>query len=137
MNINTSAAGSSGSVDRVASGSKSFEPVTDPVLVTGPHSLQAIATFTNVDALKKAELRGDNYTVSDEQTVKAIERAIKAMQGKATSLEFSIHEKTKLIAVKVLDSESGEVIREIPPEKSLDFVAKLWEMAGILIDEKG
>lgn len=137
MNINISATGSSGSVDRVASGSKSFEPVTDPVLVTASHPTPAISTFTNVDALKKAELRGDNYTVSDEQIVKAIERAIKAMQGKATSLEFSIHEKTKLIAVKVLDSESGEVIREIPPEKSLDFVAKLWEMAGILIDEKG
>ncbi len=137
MNINTSATGSSGSVDRVASGSKSFEPVTDPVLVTAPHSIPAVSTFTNVDALKKAELRGENYTVSDEQIVKAIERAIKAMQGKATSLEFSIHEKTKLIAVKVIDSESGEVIREIPPEKSLDFVAKLWEMAGILIDEKG
>jgi len=28
------------------------------------------------------------------------------------------------------------MIREIPPEKILDLVAKMWEMAGILIDEK-
>jgi flagellar protein FlaG len=38
--------------------------------------------------------------------------------------------------VKVKDRESGEVIRELPPEKSLDFLAKVWEMAGLLFDEK-
>ncbi len=81
-------------------------------------------------------MRGERITVSDEQVVKALERAIKAVEGKSTSLEFTVHEKTKMIAVKVLDKSSGEVIREIPPEKTLDFVAKLWEMAGILIDQK-
>jgi flagellar protein FlaG len=86
--------------------------------------------------MKRAELKGETYSISDEQLVRAIERAIKAMQGKSTSLEFSIHEKTNLISVKVLDRESGEIIREIPPEKNLDFVAKLWEMAGILVDER-
>jgi flagellar protein FlaG len=38
--------------------------------------------------------------------------------------------------VKVLNTDTGQVIREIPPEKNLDFVAKLWEMAGILVDER-
>lgn len=95
-----------------------------------------VQNITSVSDLKKAELAGQAYTVSDEQIVKAIERAIKAMQGKATNLQFSVHEQTKMIAVKILDSESGEVLREIPPEKSLDFIAKLWEMAGIFVDEK-
>lgn len=135
MNINTSASGLNIPADRPASGSRQEGTPVDPVIVPASHS-RSVSSFTNIEDLKKAELIGDNYTVSDEQLVKAIERAIKAMQGKTTNLEFSIHEKTKLIAVKVLDSESGEVIREIPPEKSLDFVAKLWEMAGILIDEK-
>lgn len=132
MNINTSITGTSGSADRVASVSKSIEPIK----VASPQATEALAAITNINDLKTAELRGEHYTVSDEQLVKAIDRAIKAMQGKATNLEFTVHEKTKMIAVKVLDSESGEVIREIPPEKTLDFVAKLWEMAGILIDEK-
>jgi flagellar protein FlaG len=38
--------------------------------------------------------------------------------------------------VKVMDKEDGKVIREIPPEKTLDLVAKLWELAGILVDER-
>lgn len=49
--------------------------------------------------------------------------------------EFGIHEKTKQITVKVLDSVTDEVIRELPPEKILDMLAGLWEVAGILIDE--
>ncbi|MFC4102026.1 flagellar protein FlaG [Paenibacillus xanthanilyticus] len=94
------------------------------------------AHIQSLSDLKQAEMRGENYTLSDEQVVKAVERAIKAMQGKSTALEFTVHEKTKLIAVKVLDKETGEIIREVPPEKTLDFVAKLWEMAGLLVDEK-
>jgi len=44
-------------------------------------------------------------------------------------LQFSIHEETKEIMVKVLDTDTEEVIREIPPEKILDMVAKIWELA--------
>jgi len=101
-----------------------------------PKSIKDISNITSIGELKQADLRGDHYTISDEQLIKAIDRAIQAMQGKTTDLEFSVHEKTKIIAVKVVDRESREVIKEIPPEKTLDFVAKLWEMAGILVDER-
>ncbi|MFS0725889.1 flagellar protein FlaG [Paenibacillus sp. 1P07SE] len=110
--------------------SKSQPSITDHTIATIPSSIN------NMSDLKRAELRGERYTVSDEQIVKGIERAIKAMQGKATNLEFSIHEKTKAINVKVKDAETGDTIREIPPEKILDFVANLWEMAGLFVDEK-
>lgn len=93
-------------------------------------------TINNEQQMRRAELQGEHFSISDEQLVKAIERAIKAIQGPYTTLEFSVHEKTKQIMVKVLDKESGNVIREIPPEKNLDLVAKIWEMAGILVDER-
>ena len=86
--------------------------------------------------LKRAELSGEHIPISEEQLIRAIDRAIKAMQGVHTQLEFSVHEKTKEIMVKVRNVETGEIIREIPPEKTLDLVAKLWELAGILIDER-
>ncbi|WP_317367062.1 flagellar protein FlaG [uncultured Tyzzerella sp.] len=57
---------------------------------------------------------------------------------KLANKEFSydIHEKTNRVTVKIKDSETGEVIKEIPSEKSLDLAAKIMEMAGLLIDEK-
>lgn len=53
-----------------------------------------------------------------------------------TRCEYSYHEKTKRVSIKVFDEDTGEMIREIPPEKSLDMLQKMWEMAGILVDEK-
>jgi flagellar protein FlaG len=88
------------------------------------------------EELKRAEQHGEVVPISDEQLVKAIQKAIKAAEGITTSLEFSIHKETHQISVKVLDKETGEIIREIPPEKNLDFLAALWRKAGILIDEK-
>ncbi|MFA5535996.1 MAG: flagellar protein FlaG [Bacillota bacterium] len=74
--------------------------------------------------------------LDEKETINAIEQANHAFEGVFTQFEFSIHEKTREIMVKVIDRESGEVIREIPPEQVLDLVAKLWELAGILVDER-
>ena len=53
-----------------------------------------------------------------------------------TQLSFKYHEDTNRISITVTDSDTDEVIREIPPEKTLDKLAKAWEMAGLLVDER-
>jgi flagellar protein FlaG len=95
-----------------------------------------LSSIRSSKAIELAEVQGHHISISDEHLIKAIEKAVKTVQGPHTFLEFSVHEKTKRISVKVHDQATGEVIREIPPEKTLDFVAKLWEMAGILVDER-
>lgn len=54
----------------------------------------------------------------------------------ATRCEYSYHKETNRVSIKVINEDTDEVIREIPPEKSLDMLQKMWEMAGILVDEK-
>ena len=49
---------------------------------------------------------------------------------------FGIHEATNRVTIKIVDKETKEVLKEIPPEKTLDMIAKAWELAGILVDEK-
>ena len=53
-----------------------------------------------------------------------------------THLKFQIHEKTKEIMVKIIDDETGDTLKEIPPEKILDMVAGFMEMAGLIVDER-
>lgn len=53
-----------------------------------------------------------------------------------TRFEFSVHEGTEKIMVKVIDERTDEIIREIPPEEILNMVAKIWELAGILVDKR-
>lgn len=61
------------------------------------------------------------------------------MQMSNHHLQFRVHEDSGRIQVKVIDSESQKVIREIPPEKILECSAMIKnlmeEMAGILLDE--
>ena len=40
------------------------------------------------------------------------------------------------VMIKIVDRETKKVIKEIPPEKSLDMLERAWEIAGILMDEK-
>ena len=54
-------------------------------------------------------------------------------------LRFEVHEETERIMVKILEKKAGntdEVIKEIPPERVLDMLARLEEMIGLLIDER-
>jgi len=81
-------------------------------------------------------VKAEGVSIGEQELIEAIERANKALRGVDKRFEFSIHEDTKEIMVKVINDETDEVIREIPPEKILDMVAKMWELAGILVDRK-
>jgi len=74
--------------------------------------------------------------ISDQLMMKSIERANRAMLGMDRRFEYSIHEKTGDVLVKVIDTNTDEVVREIPNEKFLDLIANLQELIGLNIDEK-
>lgn len=73
---------------------------------------------------------------NDRAILKAVEKANKELELDERRLEFSIHDKTKQIIVKVIDTKDDKIIREIPSEKILDMVATLCEAAGLFVDEK-
>lgn len=84
--------------------------------------------------LKIEQSRGVHLKYSDEQFMKMLDRAFKVLDGRNTSIQFQVHDKTNQLVIKVADRDTGEVIREIPPEKSLDFLAKVQEMLGLIVD---
>jgi flagellar protein FlaG len=76
----------------------------------------------------------DEQQVSADQIKKAVDQINKNMAY--SEAIFGIHEKTNRITIKIIDKETKELIKELPPEKTLDMIAKAWELAGLLIDEK-
>lgn len=69
-----------------------------------------------------------------EQIRKAVEKLNKNLSD--SEAVFGIHEDTNRVTIKIVDKSTKEVIKELPPEKTLDMIAKVWELAGILIDER-
>ena len=67
-----------------------------------------------------------------------IRKAVEEVNKKAVNSEaiFGIHEATNRVTIKIIDKDTRKVIKEIPPEKTLDMIAKVWELAGMMVDEK-
>lgn len=81
----------------------------------------------------------ENGTAREQQpTTEQIKKAIENLNKSLSNSEavFGIHEATNRVTIKIVDKESKEVIKELPPEKTLDMIAKAWELAGILVDER-
>ena len=53
-----------------------------------------------------------------------------------TKAVFGMNEATNRVTIKIVDKDTEEVIKEFPAEKTLDMIARVWEMAGIMVDEK-
>ena len=72
--------------------------------------------------------------ITEGKMKKAIDDINRSLQDK--TCEFGFDEVTNRVTIKIIDKETDEVIRELPPEKTLRMIAKAWELAGILVDEK-
>ncbi len=67
---------------------------------------------------------------------KSVEQANKALKVYNRKIERNVHEVTKAIMYTMKDTETNEVIKEFPPRKIQDMIAKMWELAGLFVDEK-
>ena len=74
--------------------------------------------------------------VVTDQLKKAIAEMNKKINNSNEEAVFGVHEETNRVMIKIVDKDTKEVIKEFPPEKTLDMIAKVWEVAGILVDEK-
>lgn len=125
------------------------QPVSRPAaeVSTDGESLQDIsirpdAVTAAVEASHEAADDGEQssgqseaFTQKDsEKLKKAVEDMNKKMNNSIA--KYGIHEGTNRVTIKIVDKDTDKVIKELPPDKTLDMIAKVWEMAGILVDEK-
>lgn len=86
--------------------------------------------YTNDKKVNKTSRYEDNPD-------KLMEELNKVFKTLNREFKYDIHEKTRRVMISVKDTETGDIIRQIPSEESLDFFAKTLEMAGLLVDQKG
>lgn len=80
---------------------------------------------------------GENYESNKKENyLELVEEASEALEQVNTSLTFRIHKGTGRPLIQLVELDTEEVIREIPPEKMLDVLAGIWEWAGLIVDRK-
>lgn len=118
--------------------------VVENTEVTTPEQVNAYdATTAKVAEAEKEDSRGEqdggqNNAPEQQANNDRIRKAVETLNKNLSNSEaiFGIHDATNRVTIKIVDKETKEVLKEIPPEKTLDMLAKAWELAGILVDEK-
>lgn len=71
----------------------------------------------------------------DRELARAIEQVQVMMDLRSRSVEFTTDESSGTRVIKVVDSASGDVIRQMPAEELLSFMRNLTRMLGTFIDK--
>jgi flagellar protein FlaG len=90
----------------------------------------------NKDDNEKRTDTDEDKAINDNVLENSVKQANKSLEQFNRMIEITIHEKTHTIIYVIKDTLTNEVIKEFPPRKIQDMIAKMWEMAGILIDER-
>jgi flagellar protein FlaG len=101
-----------------------FAPQTPPAPVETVKQQKVESVAPSASEPKRDEL---------EQAVTDIREFVQASQRK---LDFSIDDSTGRVVVKVIATESGDVIRQIPSETALKLAQSLSQASSLLFDDK-
>ena len=111
------------------------------------HSLmeRAIDDVKQVDSQNQQKLQQSEYKNKNQdakaqplerEQLEQMAQQLQDFMGEMNrSLQFQVDEDSGRDVIKVLDKDSGEVIKQYPSEEVLNLVSKLSESAGILIDQ--
>lgn len=86
--------------------------------------------------VKIKEEIGDFNSKNLSEVEDKIDKANNLIATEKTHLKFEIHEETHTIMIKIIESDTGDVLKEIPPEKLVDMIAEICKSAGLFIDKK-
>lgn len=78
------------------------------------------------------------FSVADQHKIAAsVAEVNQRLLGKDMKLAYEVHERTGRTMVRLVDMQTNEVIKEIPPANMLDVIGKIWDDMGIAVDRKG
>ena len=74
-------------------------------------------------------------TINEESVSRMTEELNELMNRINCNLEFSYNKEAGMMSVKMVDKETQEVIKELPPEEMLENIVKAKDWLGAFIDE--
>ena len=118
-------------IDSLQTGAPSQSVKPRPVLQT-PEASRSI-----VPATDKAPDQGITKVQQKELTVEDAVKRISNFVSKVNSeISFSIDDASGVSVVKIIDSQSKEIIRQFPSEEAIQIAHALDKLQGVFVKEK-
>ncbi|HBM08396.1 flagellin [Pseudomonas sp. Choline-3u-10] len=99
-----------------------------------PPSLLKEAGFSASDRLQPAAAPAK--AEEQKSTADLVEKLRSQMQNIQRDLSFSVDDSTGDVVVRVIDGDSGKIVRQIPSEEILRLTERLDEMRSLLFEAK-
>ena len=95
------------------------------------------AKKTNINTQKNEYQNTTNEIQLDRKQLEGVAQQLQDFMGEMSrSLQFQVDEDSGRDVIKVIDKNSGDVIKQYPSEEVLELVSKLSQTTGKLIDHK-
>ncbi|MFD0824974.1 flagellar protein FlaG [Neobacillus sp. M.A.Huq-85] len=78
----------------------------------------------------------DQKVNTKDKTKKVIDSMNEFLRASNSHLKFQFHEDLQKYYAVIVDDQTNEVIKEIPPKKLLDMYASMEKYLGLLVDKK-
>ncbi|WP_291493752.1 flagellar protein FlaG [Desulfurella sp.] len=89
---------------------------------------------SQVSTNEKSDINSTSLSKNDVK--KLIQKLNDSISSLNDSVKFSYSEDAKGLIVKVIDSKTGQVIRQIPPEELIKLEASLAQSIGIIFNKE-
>ncbi|GGI67612.1 flagellar protein FlaG [Shewanella gelidii] len=111
------------------------KPVAEPTLV-GSAKVTEEESVRLVKAVSETE-ESSKETAKEKRDAEALAEVVEQLSDVVTmmnkGLAFSVDEDSGAAVVKVMDIDSGEIIRQIPSDEALELAQKLQDVKGLLM----
>ncbi len=109
-------------------------PAARSVLETGP--VEGRMTAAGIGGPEPGAAGGQGGP--DEEAVRRLLRRLHLVStySENVRLSFQVHDGTGRIVLRVLDAETGETLKEIPPEEYLEVMARIAGFVGAVLDRR-
>ena len=127
-----------GGIQRVSMSMDTVTVKNDVEVKSVPQKATTVAPVSksNADPASLEKQDGKKENGNSKLVQGAVDSVNESLKPTNTSVRFKYHEKINRVSIKIVDTKTDEVIREIPPEETMKMVEKMLEQAGILVDER-
>ncbi|GAA5415649.1 hypothetical protein Pryu01_00680 [Paraliobacillus ryukyuensis] len=124
-------------VGKILSGSQLLQQTQYNELSTSASERSNVNFKNSEEETTTSIIQSNDIKFRDKKQVEGMVEALNEfLEPTHTSIKFKVHDKLDKYYVTVVDSDTDELIKEIPPKKLLDVYAAMAEFMGFIVDEK-
>ena len=129
--------GANGYASPVKQGGFSVKSTPETVKKSAAPKLSSLSQSNGVNPEDNTEQNSSQQVSLTKEDLETVASDLSDfMQSLNTDIEFSIHEKSGRMMVKVVDTKTHDVLKEFPPEELLDTIGAIRDYVGALLDKK-